>query len=379
MSRGVFAEYAVDRPGRMDAGFFAAVMLLWGLGMVILHVTSADYGLRWFDDSYYFLRRQFIYSAIGMAALVFLASINISTTKRLLPLIVLGSLALCLLVFIPGIGADRNDGVRRWIDLPFSATVQPSEFAKFAVILFLSNFFAKEETIAGESHGSIPILGVMTFVVIIFLQKDFSTAAFILLLGAIQLFISGAQVARIVAFSVLAIPASILFVFVEPYRVNRFIAFMNPDFDIHGLNFQTKAARDAISAGGIFGEGIGAGLSRINRIPEVRSDYIFAGWTEAMGFIGVILYVILLGFFAWRGFSIALRCGNLFGSMCAFGCTASIFLQSLVNCAVVAHALPSTGIPLPFWSSGGSSLISSFCMCGIVLQVSRIKSHEVTV
>jgi cell division protein FtsW len=376
MSKGIFAEYAIDRPGSIDFGLIVAVLLLWGLGLVTLHITSANYGMRLFGDSLYFLKRQLLYSVVGLFALITIAALDISVTRKILPIIVIGTLILCLLVFIPGIGAERN-GARRWIRLPLFTTLQPSEFAKFAVILFLSNFFAKERetetSLDAPARSTIPIVGLMVFVIIVFLQKDFSTATFILLLGALLFFISGAKILKIIAFAVLAIPAVILFIFIEPYRVNRLIAFMNPDYDIHGLNFQTHASRLAISAGGLLGEGIGAGLSRINRIPEVQADYIFAGWTESMGLAGVLMYILLLAFFAWRGFSIALHCSDRFGSLCAFGCVTSVVLQSLINCGVVANALPSTGIPLPFFSSGGSSLIITFCMCGMLLQVSKIK------
>jgi cell division protein FtsW len=327
-----------------------------------------------------------VYSGIGVVLLVMSASLDISVTKKLLPIIVIATLILCLTVFFPGIGSERN-GARRWIRLPFNTTLQPSEFAKIAVILFLSNYFSKEsfsrltsdltqQSIAAKRPASIPILGLMVFVLVIFFQKDFSTATFILFLGAVLFFISGTSLISLIAFSVLAIPLTVLFVFTEPYRINRLIAFANPNFDIHGINFQTSASRTAISAGGLFGEGIGVGLSRINRIPEVQADYIFAGWTEAMGFAGVLIFLALIAFFAWRGFSIAIHCKNNFGSLCAFGCVSSIVLQSLVNCGVVSNALPPTGLPLPFFSSGGSNLISTFCMCGVLLQVSRIKPLE---
>jgi cell division protein FtsW len=368
------AEYAVDRPGRIDFGLVAAIIILWGLGMVTLQITSANSGMRLFGDQLYFVKRQLVYSGIGFALFGAIAALDVSVTKKLLPYAVIVSLALCLLVFFPGIGSDRN-GARRWINLPFEMTLQPSEFAKFAVVLFLANYFAKERAEDEVPRTSIPIVGMGIFALVIVFQKDFSTAAFIFTLGVLFFFIAGASVPKTIALLVLSLFVLTIFIFIEPYRVNRFIAFLDQDFDIHGINFQPHASRTAISAGGIFGEGIGAGLSRINRIPEVQADYIFAGWTESMGFAGVLGYLALLAFFAARGILIALRCPDRFGSLCAFGCCACIVLQSLVNCGVVAGALPPTGIPLPFFSSGGSSLLSTFCMCGMLLQVSRIKTE----
>jgi cell division protein FtsW len=148
---------------------------------------------------------------------------------------------------------------------------------------------------------------------------------------------------------------------------------VKPEFDLYGINYQSNVARFAISVGNLFGEGIGAGLTQIKRIPEVYADYIFAGWTEAMGFLGVLAYFALLVYFAWRGYRVAWRCPDRFGALTAFGCTTSIFFQSLINCGVVSSALPSTGIPLPFFSSGGSSLIITFCMCGLIINTSRLQ------
>jgi cell division protein FtsW len=212
-------------------------------------------------------------------------------------------------------------------------------------------------------------------VLLIFAQKDFSTGLFVLMVGTALLFAAGMKIGWFFAFCLLAVVGSGLFVFMEPYRVNRLIAFVRPEYDLYGLNYQSNAARIAIGAGKLFGEGVGSGLSRINRIPEIQADYIFLGWAESMGFIGVLSYFALVLFFAWRGFVISLRCPDRFGGLLAFGCTVSIVFQTLINCGVVCGALPATGIPMPFFSSGGSSLLVTFAMCGIVLNVSRVTEN----
>jgi cell division protein FtsW len=158
--------------------------------------------------------------------------------------------------------------------------------------------------------------------------------------------------------------------------VNRLIAFVMPQYDLYGLNYQSNVARLAIGAGEFLGEGIGSGLTYINRIPEIQADYIFVGWVEAMGFVGVLSYYALLLFFSWRGYTIAMKCPSRFGTRAAFGCTTSIFLQTLINTGVVCGALPATGIPLPFFSSGGSSLLITFAMCGLIMNVSRITEDD---
>ena len=158
----------------------------------------------------------------------------------------------------------------------------------------------------------------------------------------------------------------------EQYRVNRIAAFLNPDEYVQSFNFQSIASKKAVITGGFWGQGIGDGLEKLNNIPEVQSDYIFAGWTEAMGFIGVIFYFVLLIFFVSRAIIIALKCPDRFSAFGTFGCSAVIFFQSLMNVSVVCGIVPTTGIPLPFFSNGGSSVIVTLCMCGFIINASRV-------
>jgi cell division protein FtsW len=373
----IFADFSIDSPGKIDFGFTSAMILLWGLGMLTLWVCSANYGQRLFDNPHYFVIRQILYSLAGLLGLLLFAQLRLETIRKFLPLLVIGSLFLCLLVFIPGIGIERN-GARRWIRIPYLTTIQPSETAKLGAILFLANLLAKKHEL-GKTSTLAPITGLATMALVVFLQKDFSGGIFILALGTIMLFATGMKLGWFLAFCFLALPGLLLFVCIEPYRVNRLNAFVRPEFDLYGLNYQSNAARMSINAGGLFGKGIGSGLTQITRIPEIQADYIFAGWTEAMGFLGVLAYFALLVFFACRGFSVAARCSDSFGALTAFGCTASIVLQSLMNCGVVSSALPATGIPLPFFSSGGTSLIMTLCMCGLIINISRLQEAEAEV
>ena len=169
----------------------------------------------------------------------------------------------------------------------------------------------------------------------------------------------------------IVIPLSALFVFLEPYRLNRIIGFLDQDSYLQTLNYQTYAARRAISAGGFWGQGLGSGLSRINSIPEIQSDYIFAGWAESMGYFGVLIYFALLTLFAWRGLHCAMTAKSRFASIAAFGFIVSIIAQSVMNVAVVGGVIPTTGIPLPFFSSGGSSILFTLATCGFLVNASR--------
>ncbi|MBQ9631032.1 MAG: FtsW/RodA/SpoVE family cell cycle protein, partial [Treponema sp.] len=214
------------------------------------------------------------------------------------------------------------------------------------------------------------------FSVTVLLQKDFSTSVFIFCVGIVLFFASNAKLVWLFPSLLLIIPSGVFMIFQEPYRIDRIIAFMKPEEGVITYNYQSIAAKRAISAGGFWGEGIGSSLKWINRIPEVQADYIFAGWSEAMGFLGVVAYFILLFIFSWRGYRSSIRCMNKFAAFASFGCTTMIVLQSLMNCAVVCGALPSTGIPLPFFSLGGSSIIVTLSMCGFIVNASRRNSKE---
>lgn len=356
-----------------DAGFVIAVILLWGLGLVTLYASSANYATRAFEDSLYFVKRQLISSCIGLVGLLLFAYVDMSVIRKFLPIIVIGSFVLCACTFIPGFGIEKN-GARRWVRFPIVGNFQPSELAKFAVVLFLANLFAKKHDRLNDTAVSVvpAAVGLFLFVGIVFFQDDFSTASFILMIGVSLFFIIGIKLYWFFVMLVFSVPVAILSIFTEVYRVNRLIAFMRPEFDIHGLNYQMNATRKAIMDGGFWGQGIGGGLNKVNAIPEVQADFVFAGWTEAMGLIGVILYFALLFYFAWRAYSIAFHTKDRFSSIGAFGCANIILLQSIMNCGVVCGAFPSTGIPLPFFSAGGSSLIITLCICGFIINVSRL-------
>ena len=189
-------------------------------------------------------------------------------------------------------------------------------------------------------------------------------------------YIAGIKLGWVLGFCVFSLPIVILFIFTESYRVKRLIAFFNPEQYSHGVNYQINASQRAISNGGILGEGFGSGLKKVTGIPEAQADFIFAGWAEAMGFLGVIIFFCLIIYFAFRGYKIAFRCEDKFRSFAVFGIITSIVLQVLLNCGVVCGALPATGIPLPFFSSGGSSLIITLLMCGVVINISKYNNME---
>ena len=358
--RIIFAEKSYSSQG-VDTGFVVSVILLLGLGLITLYASSTSYATRVFDDSFYFVKRQLVSAGIGLFLLFIASIINLDFVRKILPIIFIGTIILCFMTFLPFIGEERN-GARRWIKLPLLGTFQPSEIAKFTIVLFLANFFDKKHDVLKESGFNIgqAVVGLFFTVLLVFLQDDFSTAFFIMLVGLLMFFVAGIKLGWFLGFCVFSLPIVILFIFTESYRVKRLIAFFNPEQYSHGVNYQIN----------------GSGLKKVTGIPEVQADFIFAGWTEAMGFLGVILFFALIFYFAWRGYKIAFRCEDKFGSYTAFGIITSMVLQTLLNCGVVCGALPATGIPLPFFSSGGSSLIITLLMCGVVINISKFDNNN---
>jgi cell division protein FtsW len=367
-----YANKPSENYHKIDMLLFVTMILLWGLGVFSIFICSQRLGTNRFGNPYYFVTRHLICSVIGFALFLFFLVADMSFVRKLVFLIVFVSLFTCLLTYFPGCSIEKN-GARRWLRMPMNFSFQPSELMKFALVIFIANYFEKQEEIIDEDDKTVfpCVVGFFVFVGAVLAQKDFSTGVFLGLIGVLLFFVSGTKLKWLFPFMFVAIPAVILMITLEQYRMERIIGFLRPDDFASSVNYQTLAAKRAISAGGFWGCGIGSGLSKINSIPEVQADSIFAGWAEAMGFGGVMAYFALLCIFAWRGYNAAFNSPSRFTGYATFGCVSVIFLQSIFNCMVVCGLLPSTGIPLPFFSLGGSSIMVTLAMCGFILNASR--------
>ena len=372
-----YAHKPSEKYHKCDIWLLVSILLLWGFGMFTIFVCSQGYAARFFNnDSFYFVKRQLVCSVAGIVLFMAFLLLDMETIKKLVIYMVLVTLILCVLTFIKPLSIEKN-GARRWIRLPLNFTFQPSELVKFTLVLYLASYFDQlNEDITGEKDV-LPCVGIfLLMVILVMFQKDFSTSVFLTCVGILMFFVAGVKLKWVIPFIIFAIPVVIIVVLSERYRVERIIGFLKPSENIQGINYQATASKAAISAGGFWGTGIGKGLSKLNSIPEVQADYIFAGWTEAMGYIGVIAYIAMLFLFAWRGFKAALSCPYRFAAYGCFGCVSVITVQSIVNLMVVCGLLPSTGIPLPFFSVGGSSIIITLAMCGFILNASRCQEKN---
>lgn len=360
---------------KIDMPFLLVTAVLLSLGLVTLFAsTNGARGL--FKDPMYFVIHQLQAVGIGAILMFFLICINIQVLRKFLPILFFSTLVLCFVTAIPGIGYESN-GARRWIKFGSFFSFQPSEIAKFVLVIFLANLYAKKIDKEEETSSAWyqAFIGISAFFGVVYAQRDFSTAMFLFVLGILISWIAGVKFRYFIMLFFMLLPLVFLLIFTESYRVQRLIGFIHPTFDMQGVNYQLSAAKAAISAGGFIGTGI-SGLSRIHSIPEVQADFLFASWAESMGFLGVIVYFGLIAIFMWRVLCISVNASDCFSSFVALGSGLCIILQSIVNTGVVCGAFPSTGIPLPFFSAGGSSMMVTLCFCGVIINISKKSRSE---
>lgn len=363
-----FNERPVHSYKKSDFILILLTILLTGMGLVTLYFASADRAANHFTDgTQVYLLKQLVSVGVGVAGLLFFSLLNIKVIREFLGLACIIVVALALITLFAG--ETHNTVARRWIMIPgVNISIQPSELVKFVMVLFLANQFDKREDVMPAVIGLL----VFTFIV---LPNDFSTGFLILIVGILMFFACGAKLMWLLPGSALAVPFAILFVSQSANRVERIINFISPEKSSDG-NYQVSRALMAIVSGGWLGRGMGTGLVKTEYVPEIASDYIFAGWAEATGFVGVVIFIILMAAICWRIYYCAFTCYDKFASYVCFGFGTFIVVQTLLNIAIVADLLPSTGIPLPFFSAGGTSIVMTLCMCGFVINASRIEKKE---
>ncbi|MDR2730195.1 MAG: putative lipid II flippase FtsW [Treponema sp.] len=353
--------------------FCLCVMLLMGTGLVTLYSASYSFSERFFAEGNYLIVRQLVFGAVGIICFFVFSLINLNLLRKcILPLVCVAAL-LCVLTLIKGIGVEHN-GASRWIEVGF-LTYQPSEMVKFALPLYLAHLLDKRsDNLDNFSSLLPPVLVTGIFFGLIFRQNNFSTAVFIVINALIIFFLAGIRFRYFFAAVTMIIPISALLVFTEEYRVRRLVSFLRPQWDPLGAGFQVNASKGAIISSGLWGKGIGEGTLKIASIPEIQSDFVFSAYVEETGFIGVLLFFTMFVVFAVLGYKAALNSKTVFGRLLAAGLTTLIVSQALLNTAVVSGAVPATGLPLPFFSAGGSSLVTTLISAGLIANVARNKA-----
>lgn len=363
----------IDETQRASLGpflFVCVTIALVAYGLVTLYSASYDEALRNGLPSAYYFIRQTVFAVLGFIAFVLIRYIPMRWIKATIPWFLALSVVLMLLTLTTSLGVERL-GARRWLQIGPLPSFQPSELLKVSMIMFLATMMSKWQERETKRVPMIvgAIVGIIVSALLIVLQRDYSTTLVFLLVSLAMLLAGGLKFRYIGVFAFgIGVPA-VVFLFMEPYRIRRVVSFLFPSIDPTGLNWQVQNSLRAIGSGGIFGKGLGNGLFKLGVIPEVQSDFIFASLAEEMGFFGVLLFFVLFVAFGVLGFSTAYRYGhkkNQFVAYTVFGITFMILWQALVNLAVVTSLLPPTGIPLPFFSQGGTNLFMILCECGLL-------------
>ena len=363
---------------RYSFTFILLVLIMVGIGIAVLYSGSLHYAERFFNDSSYFVIRQFRNLIAGSVGLIFFSFFSFDRLRKLLPYLLIAGFIFLLLPFIPGIASPRN-GANRWISIS-GFSLQPSEFIKLLLIVFLANFFDKKTNQLDAPLISIlpPFFITSVFVLLIYLENDFSSAIFLMFIFMVMFFAAGGPLLWFLKGLIVTIPCAILMVVTSTYRMKRVLSFISPDSDPLDTGYQINAALEALASSGLYGTGIGNGVHKISSVPEIYSDFIFVAWAEEMGFLGVCGYLVLLLAFTAVAYLISFSSKDRFGCYVAFGAGSAIILQSFFNLGVVVRLLPATGIPLPFFSFGGSSLITTLCLCGLIINVSSYAKRSVS-
>jgi cell division protein FtsW len=344
-------------------------LALVGIGLVMLYSSSSIIAQERFGDSMYFVKRQIVFALLGLAVLIVSKNLPYVLYRRLVYVILGVTLLSLVIVLLPQVGY-RVGGARRWLRFgPIS--IQPAEFAKLALIVYISYSAAKKkERLRELSVGYTPHLLVSgVFVGLVIMQPDLGTAITFAVLTFLLLFVAGVRFRYLLATGLAVLPLLALAIAQKGYRLERFLAFLNPWRDPSNTSFQLLHSLLALGTGGPLGVGLGSGQQKLFYLPEPHTDFILAVIGEETGILGVSIVLLLYALLVYQGIKIALRAPERFGTYLAFGLTLAVGLQALINSAVVMGLLPTKGLPLPFISYGGSSLLTNLLAMGILMNI----------
>lgn len=349
-------------------------LFLVGTGLVMIYSASAPRALSDHGSSWHFALRQLVWVALGLAALGIGVKVDHRRWHKLVAPLLLLTVAALALTLVPGIGLERG-GARRWLGLA-GLTVQPSEAAKFVCVVYMAGYVVRHgaELQAGRLGPVVrPLIVIGLILGLVVVEPDLGNAVAIALVAGCLLFVGGLGWRYIVPLILGSAGALALAVYLEPYRLTRMASYLDPWADPRGAGFQIVQSFLAFGSGGVTGLGLGEGRQKLFFLPEPHTDFIFSVVGEELGLIGALLLVVLFALFAWRGLAIARACPEPFGRYLAVGLTLMVTLQALINMGVTVGVLPNKGLPLPFVSYGGSSLLVNLFAVGVLMNVSKAR------
>ncbi|MDE5539398.1 MAG: putative lipid II flippase FtsW [Bacilli bacterium] len=359
------------RKKQFDYLLFISVLAISIFGIVMIYSASSVWAEYKFHDTLKYVKHQSLFFGVGIILMIIASKIDLNILKKKANLILGICFLLLVLVLIPGIGTVRN-GSRSWFGIG-GLGIQPSEFAKMGLIIFTAKYLAKnQKNMKDVKKGALPIFLVIgAFFLLIMLEPDFGTAMVIALTLICLIFISGLKISFFVKMGMAGVLGIVLLIIAAPYRMARIVSFLNPWSDPLGAGYQIIQSLYAIGPGGLLGQGFMKSRQKHFYLPEPQTDFIFSIISEEFGFLGVIIVCTFFFIIFYRMLSIALRENDLFKKYLVFGLSFGIFIQASLNLAVVVGLIPVTGVTLPFFSYGGSSLLVSMLSVGLVLNVSK--------
>lgn len=361
-----------ENNGSPDYFLVGIILALLAVGLVFLSSASVILATQQFKNPYFYFKKQLFAGALGGLAVCYLMSkIPYQKWKPFTFFGLAASLILLALVFIPGIGRSSG-GAARWFKLG-PVNFQPAEFTKLALIFYLSAWLSNKGEKVKDFHESfLPfVFVIIVLAVLIIKQPDVGTLGILIVVALSIFFAAGAKLRHIWIFILSGIAALWILIKAAPYRMQRFLVFLNPKIDPQGIGYQINQALIAIGSGGILGLGIGFSRQKFNYLPEPMGDSIFAIICEETGLIGALIILILFSLLAWRGYRIAKNAPDKFGKLLAVGITSWIVFQALINIAAITSLIPLTGVTLPFISYGSSSLFMVLAGMGVLASISR--------
>jgi cell division protein FtsW len=355
--------------GGADGWLLTDIAALCAFGMVMVYSASEALGYRWYDNPNYFFQRQLIGMGIGLVMLVVLARTDYHRLLRLTPVLALGMLALLVLVLVPHLGTER-DGARRWFALgPLS--VQPSAVAILASVLFFSRWLVDRAPAIRTVRGvrDYALLAGVTLTLVL-LERDLGSSIILAGTALVLLALGGVRKRHLLVLLGITLAGGYLLVTLVSYRSNRLSNFTHPCDDPLNTGFQACQALYALGSGGLGGVGLGNSVQKFQWLPEAHTDFIFAIIGEELGLVGTVSVVLAFTLLVWRGVRASLRAPDAYGALLAGGITAWIGIEAFVNIGAVTGVIPTTGIPLPFISYGGTSLMMTLAGVGILCNIS---------
>ena len=360
----------------IDFTLLITILLLLSIGLVMVLSASSPTSLSDYGTSYKYFLKQLIFAILGVFLMLVISKIDYRFYQRFYKIAWIVSFLLLAAVLLVG---KEVKGAKRWIYVTETLSFQPSEIVKFLMIIFFAGMLVKNrKELPKYGKGFIkhfcmlaPIIGLLL------LQPHFSVSIVIIGICSIMMILAGCKFWHFVVTGLtVGVPAITALIITAPYRLKRVVTFLDPWQDKTGDGWQIIQSLYAIGSGGLFGAGLGESKQKYLYLPEPHNDFIFSVLAEEMGFVGCVIVIVLFAIFIWRGILIAIKAPDMFGSLIAVGITSMVGLQAIINIAVVTSSMPNTGMPLPFFSYGGTSLLILMASVGILLNISRTSKNK---